>query len=90
MMQPAFAVVFKQSAVKELHALPKKAQARILEAVHLLSFNPHTELLQIKKLKGAGSLFRVRLQDYRVIYTIERSVVTIAIIKIGHRREVYR
>ena len=90
MIQPGFIVVFKQSAVKELQALPKKVQAKILEAVHLLSLNPHTELLQIKKLKGAAALYRVRLQAYRVIYTIERSVVTITIIKIGHRREVYR
>lgn len=90
MMQPAFAVVFKQSAIKELQALPKKAQTKILEAVQLLSLNPLTELLQIKKLKGAGALYRVRIQDYRVIYTIERRLVTITIIKIGHRREVYR
>jgi mRNA interferase RelE/StbE len=40
-------------------------------------------------LKGVESLYRVRVQDYRLIYLIENQIIKITIIKIGHRKEVY-
>jgi len=89
MSSKVYVVVFKKSAAKELQALPKKVQQKILDAVQLLSLNPYTELLQIKKMKGADSLYRVRIQDYRVIYLIENQIIKITIIKISHRKEVY-
>ncbi len=84
-----YAVVFKKSAEKELHGLPQKIQQKILDAVQLLALNPYTELLQIKKLKGADSLFRVRIQDYRMIYLIENEIIKVTVIKVGHRKEIY-
>jgi mRNA interferase RelE/StbE len=89
MSSKVYEVVFKKSAAKELQGLPKKIQQKILDAVQLLSLNPYTELLQIKKMKGVDSLFRVRIQDYRVIYLIENRTIKVTIIKIGHRKEVY-
>lgn len=89
MTAQVYEVVFKKSAAKELQGLPQKIQRKILDAVRLLSVNPYTELLQIKKMKGADSLYRVRIQDYRVIYQIENQVIKVTIIKIGHRKEVY-
>ena len=89
MSSKVYVVVFKKSAAKELQSLPKKVQQKILDAVQLLSLNPYTELLQIKKMKGADSLYRVRIQDYRVIYLIENQIIKITIIKISHRKEVY-
>ena len=64
-------------------------QQKILDAVQLLSINPYTELLQIKKMKGADGLYRIRIQDYRVIYLVENHIIKITIIKIGHRKDVY-
>ncbi len=89
MSQKPYEVVFKKSAVKDLQSLPQRIQQKVLDAVQLLSLNPYTELLQIKKMKGAESLYRVRIQDYRVIYVIENHLIKITIIKIGHRKEVY-
>ncbi len=89
MSPKTYEIVFKKSAAKELQGLPKKIQQKILDAIQLLSFNPYTELLQIKKMKGADSLYRVRIQDYRMIYVIENQTIKITIIKIGHRKEVY-
>lgn len=89
MSSKIYEVVFKKSAAKELQGLPTKVQQKILDAVQLLSFNPYTELLQIKKMMGAHSLYRVRIQDYRVIYLIENQIIKITIIKIGHRKEVF-
>jgi mRNA interferase RelE/StbE len=89
MSPKVYEVTFKKSAAKELLGLPQRTQQKILDAIQLLSLNPYTELLQIKKMKGADSLYRVRIQDYRVIYLIENQVIKVTIIKIGHRREVY-
>jgi mRNA interferase RelE/StbE len=89
-MKPQYQVVFKKSAAKELEKLPKRVQNKILDAIQLLAVNPFTELLQIKKMKGAEDLFRIRIQDYRVIYQVEAERVTIAIIKVGHRKDVYQ
>ena len=84
-----YEVVFKKSAFKELQALPEKVQQKVIDATQLLSSNPYTELLNIKKLKGAESVYRIRIQDYRLIYSIEKRVAKILVIKIGHRSEVY-
>ncbi len=89
MSSKVYEVVFKKSAAKELQGLPRKIQQKILDAVQLLSLNPYTELLQIKKMKGADSLYRLRIQDYRIIYLIENHVIKVTIIKVGHRKEVY-
>jgi mRNA interferase RelE/StbE len=89
MSQKPYEVVFKKSAFKELQALPQRIQQKIVDAVQLLSLNPYTELLHIKKMKGADSLYRIRIQDYRVIYLIENHLIKITIIRIGHRKEVY-
>ncbi|MBP9674524.1 MAG: type II toxin-antitoxin system RelE/ParE family toxin [Bacteriovoracaceae bacterium] len=90
MSSPSYQVVFKKSALKELQSLPSKVQQKIIDATQLLALNPYTELLPIKKLKGADALYRIRIQDYRMIYTIENQLIKITIIKIGHRREVYK
>ena len=83
-------IVFKKSALKELQSLPQKIQQKIIDATTLLAVNPYTELLQIKKLKGTDSLYRIRIQDYRIIYLIENNLIKITVIKIGHRKEVYK
>lgn len=89
MKSKAYTVVFKKSAAKELQSLPQRIQNKILDAVQLLSLNPYSELLQIKKMKNADSLYRFRIQDYRVVYLIEDQVIKVTIIKIGHRKDVY-
>ena len=84
-----YEVFFKNSALKELQSLPQKIQQKVLDAVQLLALNPYTDLLQIKKLKGADALYRIRIQDYRVIYSIEDLQVKIVIIKVVHRKDAY-
>jgi len=85
MSQKSYEVVFKKSALKELQSLPQKIQQKIIDATTLLSANPYTDLLQIKKLKGADSLYRIRIQDYRVIYHIENQLIKITVIKIASK-----
>jgi len=62
----------------------------MLEALAVLSENPYSELLRIKKLRGADALYRIRIGDYRVVYEVRRDRLVVIVIKIGHRGEVYR
>jgi mRNA interferase RelE/StbE len=85
-----YEIVLKKSAAKELQAIPDRMRQKIVDAIQLLAINPYTDLLQIKKMKGAESLYRFRINDYRVVYTIERMHIKIVIIKVGHRKDVYK
>ena len=59
-----------------------------MQAVEKLVTNPYPS--GSKKLMGSESIYRIRVGDYRIIYNIQSSVLTIEVIKVGHRREVYR
>lgn len=85
-----FNVEFAKSAKKEFEALPKRIQDRILEVLKVLSNNPYTDILNIKKIRGEEGLYRVRVGDYRVVYVLQNKVLKILIIKIGYRKDVYR
>ncbi len=85
-----YEVEFVKSAQKEFDRLPTKLQAKTAEALSLLAQNPFSELLKVKKLKDADNLYRIRLGDYRVVYEIRNEQLIVLVIKIGHRREVYR
>lgn len=85
-----YSIKFTKSAKKEFDFLPVSLQDKVLDAVRILAINPFSEVLRVKKLKGAFSLYRLRVGDYRVVYEVHQSSLMILLIKIGHRREVYR
>ncbi|MGF1542535.1 MAG: type II toxin-antitoxin system RelE/ParE family toxin [Pleurocapsa sp.] len=83
-----YKIEWKQSAKKELKKLDKQIVPKILQAVENLADNPYSS--GSKKLIGSDSIYRIRVGNYRIIYNIKSFVLTIEIIKVGHRREVYR
>ena len=85
-----YTVEFKKSALKEFNKLPLKIQDKFLEVAEFLKVNPYSEVLQTKKIKGHDALYRVRIGDYRMVYEVLNKVLVIYVIKIGHRKEVYR
>ncbi len=85
-----YRVQFRRSARKEFLQLPARIQDKIVEALSFLAENPFTGLLQIKKLKGREKLYRIRIDDYRLIYVVESFELIVIVIKIGHRKEIYR
>ena len=87
---PAYKVEFVKSAQKEFERLDAKLQLKTAEALSLLAQNPFSELLNVKRLKGADNLYRIRLGDYRIVYELRNEQLIVLVIKIGHRREVYR
>ncbi len=84
-----YKIVFKKSAEKEFLKLPKEIIEKFKEIFAVLSINPYSEILDIKKLKNVESLYRVRVGQYRMIYVLEKGNLKVLIIKVGHRKEVY-
>ena len=90
MADSRYKVVFQKSAYKEYKALPKKIKNRVDEVLEILSINPLSEVLRYRKVRGKENHFRVRVGDYRIIYSPVNEVLVVRVIRIGHRKDVYR
>lgn len=82
-----YSILIKKSAAKELEQIPKKNIQKIVNKIHSLSANPRPQGSQ--KLSHLEQ-YRIRQGNYRIIYSIQDDELTLQIIKIGHRKEVYR
>jgi mRNA interferase RelE/StbE len=84
----AYSVEFTATAEKQLDKFPDATRRRLIEAISRLGENPrHTGT---KKLSGEEGFYRTRSGDYRIVYRIEDNRLLVLVVKIGHRREVYR
>lgn len=83
----SYKLQIKPSAVKEIEALPQKDRRRIIARIQRLSSDPRPP--GCEKLSG-HELYRVRQGNYRVLYTVQDTDVVVVVVRIGHRREVYR
>ena len=82
-----YKLLIKPSAIKELNKVPKKELSKITNKIQSLSKDPRPS--GCEKL-AAQNAYRIRQGSYRIIYTIEDDNLIILVIKIGHRRDVYR
>ncbi len=82
-----YAVELKPSARKELERLPGKVIERMFPKLEALESDPRPA--GCKKLKGGRDEWRIRVGEYRVIYTIDDAKLRIGITRIRHRSEVY-
>ena len=84
-----YALLIKASAAKELEAVDgAPTRRRIVEAIQTLAVDPRPSAC--KKLARREAAYRLRVGDYRMVYTVNDREIIVEIIKIGHRREVYR
>ena len=83
----SYSLEWKRSAAQELKKLPREVVGRILTAVEQLSTEPYPS--GVRKLVGAEHTYRIRVGDYRIIYSVMASALIIEIIRVGHRRDVY-
>lgn len=81
-------VIIKASAKKELTALPKPIIARLIAAIESLATEPRPS--GVRKLTGTQDMYRVRVADYRIVYRIEDDRLVIEVVRVAHRKEVYR
>ncbi|MBF0213381.1 MAG: type II toxin-antitoxin system RelE/ParE family toxin [Magnetococcales bacterium] len=75
-------------AARQVHKLDPMTQKRIIRKAVDLGLDPHPP--GSRKLTGTPNLWRIREGDYRIIYAIEDDRLVVLIVKVGHRREVYR
>jgi mRNA interferase RelE/StbE len=83
----SYEIVFRKSVAKDLRALPKRDVRRILNRIRALADEPRPA--GCEKLSGR-ELYRIRQGVYRIVYSIEDTQLVIVIIRVGHRRDVYR
>ena len=83
----SYRIVIKKSAAKEIEKIQKKDRIRVIEKIRSLSNDPQPE--GSKKLSGQEK-YRIRQGDYRILYQIIDDKLIITVVKIGHRRDVYK
>lgn len=83
----SYRVLLKRSATKELEALPLKDRRRVVRAIQGLAAEPRPP--GSEKLSGQEK-FRLRQGDYRILYSVDDPGTEVTVVKIGHRRDVYR
>ena len=85
---PAYRVDVAQAAARQIRKLPRTVQTKIVQKIDLLERNPRP--FGVEKLGGGESLYRVRVGDYRIIYTIEDRILRVLVVKVADRKDVYR
>lgn len=82
-----YKLLIKSSAVKEIEAIPKKDRARITGKIRDLASNPRPR--GCEKLSGEEK-YRLRQGTYRIVYSIDDMAREVLIVKIDHRKDIYR
>ena len=84
----SYKIEWKNSAYKELQKLPRPMIAKVVTAVLDLSNNPFPH--GVKKLVGSEYSYRIRIGDYRIVYEVFENRLVIEIVRVRHRKDVYR
>lgn len=84
----SYRLELKKSAQKEFSKLPAVHSKRISEAIDGLTVDPFPS--GFRKLVGSEFKYRIRIGDYRVIYEVREAVLIVFVVKIGHRKDIYR
>jgi mRNA interferase RelE/StbE len=83
----AYQVELTRSAARQLRSLPRDTQVRLRDSIRKLADNPRPD--RAVKLTGQD-LYRIRVGDYRVVYQVRDDVLLVLVVRLGHRRDVYR
>ena len=77
-----------RSAAKALKNIPKSDRDRIIKKIDGLGENPPTT--NTTKMKGNNPFYKIRVGNYRIVYEIINEILLILIVKVGHRKDIYR
>ena len=83
----SYELVFRKSVAKDLRGFPKKDVKRIMQRIRALVLDPRPS--GCEKLSGQER-YRIRQGAYRIIYEIVDATLLVLVVKVGHRRDVYR
>ncbi|MBN1554212.1 MAG: type II toxin-antitoxin system RelE/ParE family toxin [Phycisphaerae bacterium] len=84
----AYQIRIKSQAEKALAKIPNPHRRRIAQAIDALARTPRPD--GCKKLTGADDAYRIRVGDYRIVYEIMDKVLMVYIIRVAHRKDIYR
>lgn len=84
----AYQVIVKPSAAKVIRKLDRSTQAKVVRLLDALAQEPRPG--GVVKLEGDDNLWRVRIGDYRVVYEIHDGKLIVLVLRVGHRKDVYR
>jgi mRNA interferase RelE/StbE len=76
------------SAERSLKKIPKRDISKIVDMIQVLAITPFPE--GCRKLRGEEDVYRVRQGNYRIIYEVADKKLIILVLKIGHRKDIYR
>ncbi len=82
-----YRIKFKSSAAKEFRKLPQTVQVRMRTPINRLKTDPRPS--GVIKLKGGDQLYRLRVGNYRIVYSIDDVIKIIFITRVRHRRDAY-
>ena len=88
MVDKAYTIEFTRRAEKEFRALPPEIRRRLAPKIDALKLNPRPR--GVKSLEGPDGILRLRAGDYPVLYQVLDDRLVVLLVKIGHRREIYR
>lgn len=83
-----YTVALAKSAQRALAGLPKSLQTRIVDRIDGLENEPRPP--GVTNVVGAPNTYRIRVGDYRIVYEIKDAILVVLVIRVGHRRDVYR
>jgi len=83
-----YVVLYRKSVDKDLRKLPKIHREAIIRKIQALANDPRPA--GSVKLRGSDDLYRMRHTEYRIIYRLNDGELIVLIVKVGHRREIYR
>ncbi len=83
-----YRIEFKRSAAQALKKIPRRDRIRIRDKIDSLCEDLPDRI--ITKMKGDNPFHRTRVGDYRIIYEIQDEILLILVLKIGHRKDIYR
>lgn len=87
-MPKPYGIRYTESAVRSLKDLPVRLQARVAARIAALAVNPRPP--GSRKIKGEEHAYRIRIGDHRVVYDVLDDAIVVLILRIGHRKDVYR
>ena len=85
-----YTVNYTHKALKQLKKLDKRLVNKITAVINGVAVSPHDPHPNLKPLRGDIGDYRMRIGDYRVIYDLDDGLRILEVIKIGHRKEIYR
>lgn len=88
MAKRKYNIAFAPAALRQLRKLPMQDQKRIMREIETLTDDPRPQ--GVRKLTGADNLWRIRIGDYRVVYEIQDAKLVVLVLRIAHRKDVYR